>query len=108
MIDAVGCGATRAAACRLVRPGGVISHAGLQDDEPGLDTRKLTLQEVTFIGNYTYTVSDLLATVEAIEKGRFGDLAWLDRRPLSDGASAFSDVHNGTTSSPKIVLYPDA
>ena len=27
---------------------GVIVHVGLQDNEPGLDTRRLTLQEIGF------------------------------------------------------------
>ena len=38
VLDAVGSGPTRAAASAMVRPGGVISHIGLQDNEPGPDT----------------------------------------------------------------------
>jgi 2-desacetyl-2-hydroxyethyl bacteriochlorophyllide A dehydrogenase len=106
VIDAVGSGRTREAACRLIRPGGVICHAGLQDDGAGLDTRRLTLQEVTFIGNYCYTVVDLLGSIDAINNGRLGNLEWIEQRPLSDGASAFADVHNGSSSAPKIVLLP--
>jgi threonine dehydrogenase-like Zn-dependent dehydrogenase len=53
VIDAVGSGRTRAASCGFVGAGGVISHVGLQDNEPGLDTRKITLEEITFLGNYT-------------------------------------------------------
>lgn len=106
VIDAVGCGPTRQAASRLVRPGGVICHAGLQDNEPGLDTRKITLQEIVVIGNYTYTVPDLLAATRALHAGKLGSLDWVERRSLSEGASAFADVHNGSTPSPKIVLFP--
>lgn len=106
VIDAVGSGRTRASASRLVRPGGVICHAGLQDEEAGLDTRKLTLQEVTFIGNYTYNVVDLMASIDAINNGRLGNLDWIEQRPLSQGSSAFADVHNGRSESPKIVLLP--
>ncbi len=106
VIDAVGSGLTRQAASRLVKPGGVICHAGLQDNEPGLDTRKITLQEVTVIGNYTYTVPDLFAATQALQSGKMGSLDWVERRALSEGASAFADVHNGTTPSPKIVLFP--
>ena len=49
VIDAVGMGATRAAASQMVRPGGAIVHVGLQDSDPGLDTRRITLQEIMFI-----------------------------------------------------------
>lgn len=107
VIDAVGSGKTREASSRLVRAGGVICHAGLQDQAEGLDTRRLTLQEVTFIGNYCYTVADLQATIDAIYTGKLGKLDWIEERPLSAGASAFADVHNGSTPSPKIVLLPD-
>lgn len=106
VIDAVGSGRTREAASRLVKPGGVICHAGLQDDQPGLDTRKITLQEVTVIGNYTYTVPDLYAATRALQSGKLGSLDWVERRALSEGAGAFADVHNGSTPSPKIVLFP--
>ena len=106
VIDAVGSGATRADACRYARPGGVISHIGLQDNEPGLDTRKLTLQEITFIGNYTYTATDLIASLDAIASGTLGTLDWMDIRPLSDGSSAFRDLHQGDNVAPKIILQP--
>ena len=106
VIDAVGSGRTREAGSRLVSPGGVICHIGLQDDEPGLDTRRMTLQEITVIGNYCYTTSDMVAARDAIYKGKIGKLEWLEHRPLSEGAGAFADVHKGTAAAPKIVLFP--
>ncbi len=106
VIDAVGSGHTRKSASRLVKPGGVICHAGLQDEQPGLDTRKITLQEITVIGNYTYTVPDLYAATRALQSGKLGGLDWVERRALSEGAGAFADVHNGTSPSPKIILFP--
>ena len=106
VIDAVGSGRTREASSRLAKAGGVICHIGLQDDATGLDTRRLTLQEITFIGNYCYTMSDMVAARDAINTGKLGGLEWLEHRPLSDGASAFSDVHNGVAAAPKIVLFP--
>lgn len=106
VIDAVGSGRTRQASSRLAKPGSVICHIGLQDDKPGLDTRKLTLQEITFIGNYCYSMSDMLAARDAIHSGKLGDLAWLEHRSMADGASAFADVHNGVAAAPKIVLFP--
>ena len=106
VIDAVGSGITRAACGQYARPGGVISHIGLQDNEPGLDIRTLTLQEITFIGNYTYTPIDLSSSLTALASGGLGDLKWVENRPLSEGAAAFSDIHEGLSSAPKIVLVP--
>lgn len=106
VIDAVGSGATRADSCRFARPGGVISHIGLQDSVEGLDTRKLTLQEITFIGNYTYSVSDLHASLDLLANGGLGSLDWLEVRPMSEGASAFREIHQSQTSAPKIILQP--
>lgn len=107
VIDAVGFSATRAAACRLVRPGGVIVHIGLGDADGGLDIRRLTLQEVTCIGTYTYSSEDFRDTATAMFDGRLGSLDWFEIRPLSDGVTAFADIRNGKTSVPKIILKPN-
>lgn len=107
VVDAVGSGATRAHASAKVRAGGVISHIGLQDNEPGLDTRKLTLQEISFIGHYTYTPTDLKAALNLIGSGALGSLDWVESRPLAEGAAAFEAIHTGAAASPKIVLHPE-
>jgi threonine dehydrogenase-like Zn-dependent dehydrogenase len=78
VIDAVGAAATRAAASAMVRPGGVIVHAGLLPGQDGLDIRKITLQEVTFTGTYCYTPTDFRQTVNALASGALGGLAWFD------------------------------
>ena len=106
VIDAVGSKATRGAAFRAVKPGGVIVHIGLQDWASEIDMRKLTLSEITLIGTYTYSTADLRATVKAIHAGAFGDLSWVEERPLSEGARAFTDLDQGKTASAKIVLRP--
>lgn len=106
VIDAVGSGITRASASAAAKAGGVIIHVGLQDNDAGLDTRRLTLQEITFIGTYTYTHVDMRAALHALHRGAFGELAWLEQRPLSDGASAFDDLLHGRSAAPKIVLRP--
>jgi alcohol dehydrogenase len=106
VIDAVGAKATRAAAFTAVKPGGVIMHIGLQDWASEIDMRKLTLAEITLIGTYTYTTADLRATVRALAEGVFGDLAWVEERPLAEGARAFADLDQGRTPSAKIVLRP--
>ncbi len=106
VIDAVGSGRTRAAASQMVKTGGIISHVGLQDSEPGLDTRRLTLEEITFLGNYTYSVIDLRASIELLHCGALGALDWVQKRPLSEGSQAFREIHEGRAASPKIVLQP--
>jgi L-gulonate 5-dehydrogenase len=106
VIDGVGFAATRAAASRAARPGGVIVHIGLGDASAGLDIRRLTLQEITFIGAYTYSPRDFQDTAAAIFDGRLGSLDWAEQRPLEDGATAFTDILAGRAAAPKIVLRP--
>jgi len=106
VIDAVGARATRTAAFAAVKPGGVIMHVGLQDWASEIDMRKLTLAEITLLGTYTYSTADLRATVAALQRGAFGDLAWVEQRPLAEGARAFRDLHEGRSASAKIVLQP--
>lgn len=106
VIDAVGGRLSREAAIAAVRPGGVVMHIGLLDNDGGIDVRKLTLHEVTLIGTYTYTPVDLRATVKKLYSGAFGDLSWIEQRYLSDGAEAFDDLLHGRTAAPKIVLRP--
>ncbi|MEM9206070.1 MAG: alcohol dehydrogenase catalytic domain-containing protein, partial [Pseudomonadota bacterium] len=106
VIDAVGYEATRQTASSMVKPGGVILHIGLGGGDPGLDIRRMTLQEITFIGTYTYTMADFQETVSALARGRFEAMDWLDVRDLSDGAAAFADLSAGQVTAPKIVLEP--
>ena len=106
VIDAVGARTTRQAALAAVKPGGVVMHIGLMDWASEIDMRKLTLAEITLIGTYTYTTADLRATVRALSAGVFGDLAWVEERPLADGARAFADLDAGRTAAAKVVLRP--
>ena len=106
VIDAVGSVHTRKAALEAVRSGGTIMHIGLQDWASEIDMRKLTLAEITLLGTYTYSTADLRATVAALHGGTFGDLAWVEERPLAEGARAFDDLDQGKTAAAKIVLRP--
>ena len=87
-------------------PGGVITHIGLGEDTDGLDIRRMTLQEITFIGTYTYTAQDFRDTAAAIFDGRLGALDWIETRALSEGAAAFAELRAGRVAAPKIVLHP--
>ncbi len=104
VVDAYGGEATRAVASRTVRPGGVIVHIGLAGGAGGLDVRRMTLQEVTFVGTYCYTMADFADTFAAMIAGRLGPLDWFESRPLADGAHAFADIRAGRNAAPKIVL----
>ncbi len=106
VVDGVGYAGTRAQASDLVRPGGVIMHIGLGSAEGGLNIRRMTLQEITFIGTYTYTAEDFRQTAAAIFDGRLGALDWIEARGLDVGAQAFADIRAGRVASPKIILRP--
>jgi L-iditol 2-dehydrogenase len=106
VVDAVGAGATRAAASRMIKPGGVIVHAGLLPGSEGLDIRKITLQEVVVTGTYCYTPLDFSEAVQALAAGRLGPLDWFEERPLAEGPAAFRDLDAGATAAAKIVLRP--
>lgn len=103
VLDAVGTGGTRAAASQLVRPGGVIIHVGLQDSLEGLDTRRITLQEIAFIGAYCYSRKDFSAAIDLLHKRQVTSQDWCDIRPLREGGSGFQDIHDGKAL-PKIIL----
>ena len=68
VIDCVGSGITRKSSCELVKPGGAVIHVGLQDNEPGVDTRYITLQEVAFIGSYCYNNADFAEALDHAEE----------------------------------------
>lgn len=106
VIDAVGAAATRRQMLEAANPGSVAVHIGLLDWASEIDMRKLTLAEITLIGTYTYTDRNLADTVTALAAGQFGDLAWVEERPLADGAAAFDDLHHRRTTAAKILLRP--
>jgi 2-desacetyl-2-hydroxyethyl bacteriochlorophyllide A dehydrogenase len=106
VLDAVGSKVTRTQAFEAIKPGGVIMHVGLQDWASEIDMRKLTLAEITLLGTYTYTTADLRATVDALHRGAFGDLWWVEERRLDEGPQAFVDLDRGHSASAKIVLRP--
>lgn len=107
VIDAVGAEATRRAASRLVRPGGVIVHVGLLPGAAGYDIRRITLQEITLTGAYCYTPEEFAATLAVLAAGGFGALGWVETRPLAEGARAFADLDAGRVDAAKIVLETD-
>lgn len=71
-----------------------------------LDIRKLTLFEITLVGVYCFTPADMRAAARAIDSGLPGSLDWVETRPLSEGAQAFTDLDKGYCAAARIVLTP--
>lgn len=107
IVDGVGIAASRAQASKHASPGGVIVHIGLGSAEGGLDIRRMTLQEIAFIGTYTYTAHDFRETAAAMFDGRLGALDWTKSWPLGDGQAAFEAIRSNQVAAPKIILKPD-
>ena len=106
VMDCVGAVVTRKTALAAVKPGGVMMHVGLQDWASEIDMRKLTLAEITLLGTYTYSTIDLQATVNLLARNAFGNLSWVEKRSLEEGAKAFDDLHYGRSASAKVLLKP--
>lgn len=106
VVDAVGYAVTRSVASACAVPGGVIAHVGLGEDSGGIDVRRVTLYEITFIGTYTYTAQDFRGAAAAIFDGSLGALDWTETRDLSEGQQAFKDIKAGSVAAPKIILTP--
>ena len=104
VFDAVGGAVTRQTSVKCAKPGAVIVHIGLMDNQGTLDVRRMTLQEITFIGCYTYTPVDLRVTLQKLHSGALGSLDWIELRPLKEGARAFTEIHGGNCAAPKVVL----
>ena len=104
VFDAVGGEHTRNSSVESVKPGGVIVHIGLMDNNGSVDMRRLTLQEITLIGCYTYSPLDLQVTMNKLYTGALGELEWIEERPLANGAMAFTDLLKGQCAAPKVVL----
>ena len=103
-IDAVGIEATRRTACAAVMPGGAIIHIGLGAEAGGIDTRRLTLQEIAFVGTYTYTAQDFRDTAKALFAGRLGPADWHETRPLAEGPRIFEALGTGRVDASKVML----
>ncbi|MCD6006824.1 MAG: alcohol dehydrogenase catalytic domain-containing protein [Pseudomonadota bacterium] len=106
VFDCVGASATRAMAVQAMRPGGVLMHLGLQDNDGQFDMRSVTLKELIVLGAYTYTPTDLQASVDLLASAALGPLDWVETRTLDAGVGAFADLVAGQTAAAKIVLTP--
>ena len=106
IVDGVSYENTRKFASQHAMPSGLIAHIGLGSTLGGLDIRRMTLQEITFICTYSYTDQDFRDTAQAIFERRLGPLDWTEKRPLKDGQKAFYEIRAGAVACPKIILNP--
>ena len=83
-----------------------IKSKGLGDSIEGLDVRRMTLQEITFIGTYAYTPQDFQETALAIFNSEMGSFNWVEERSLKEGHKAFTDILSGRVAASKIILKP--
>ncbi len=104
--DAVGNETSRALASELAAPGGVVVHIGLGSAGGGFNMRRLTLQEITLTGSYTYTAAEFAETAKWMATGKLGKLNWHETRPLSEAATVFQNLLSGKTPAPKVLLLP--
>jgi threonine dehydrogenase-like Zn-dependent dehydrogenase len=104
VFDTVGLEVTRQQAIKCIKPGGTIIHIGLSQPSGTFDFRKVTLQEITFIGTYCYTNKDFEKTLNILNEKKIGLLDWIEYRELKEGSLAFKEIHEGSCSSPKIIL----
>ena len=107
IIDAYGGTTTQKMASELVKPGGIIVNVGLAGGEVALDVRRMTLQDITFVGSYTYTQEDFQQTADAINQKKLGALDWTQTYSLREGPKLFQLINSGTIKAPKVLLYPD-
>lgn len=108
IIDAVGSASSRETAFGLAAPGSAIVHIGLASGADGVDSRKLTLQEIVYCGTYTYTKSDFEATAQMCINRDLGDLGWPQVSALDGGADVFRLATQNEIAAPKVVLSLDA
>ena len=106
ILESVGLEVTRQQAIRSISPGGTIIHIGLTQSTGDFNFKKLTIQEVTLVGTYSYTNNDFKNTLDILSNKKLGDLGWIEYRDLKKGSEAFNEIHNGTCVAPKIILNP--
>jgi threonine dehydrogenase-like Zn-dependent dehydrogenase len=104
VVDCYGGRSSRLEACRIARPGSVIVHVGLEGGEGGVDERKITLQEITFVGSYCYTMAEYRETLRGLSTGLFGAIDWVEERPFAEGVRSFEELRDGRIAAAKVLL----
>ena len=105
VIDAVGAGVTRNQSFTCVVPGGRVIYMGLHEEVSSFDAGVAVRQEVVIIGSFAYTDAEYGKALDLLGEGLIKpDPSWLQERPLGDGAAAFAELADATSSATKIIL----
>jgi L-iditol 2-dehydrogenase len=107
-VDAVGRGDTRAAALRLVRPGGTAVWVGSAENEVPVQGMELVLGEKRVQGSYAYTDEDFDAAIGLLAAGRIDTASWSQTFPLRSGAEVFNRLLRHEERAVKAILDPAA
>jgi threonine dehydrogenase-like Zn-dependent dehydrogenase len=105
VIDAVGIEATWGAGMRAVRNGGAVVIVGLGQFSGNMEIGDLVRRGISVRGTYAYTRADFEAALALLAKSPPA-VGWLERLPLSEGATAFADLAGQRTNAVKILLQP--
>lgn len=104
IVDAAGFVPTRTEALQVINAGGVILNIGLGVDETPLNINDQIRREITILGTFTYTAQDFKHALELLKEGKISHVGWSERRPLSNGQAAFTDLVQGRVTNSKIFL----
>lgn len=106
VIDAAGFQPTRAAAVKLLNPGGTFMNIGLGIDETVLPINYAIRNEIEILGSFCYTRQDFQDAVDLLITGKVTEAGWTEIRPLAEGFQAFQQLVAGQVTSGKILLQP--
>lgn len=104
IIDAAGFIPTRQEAMELINSGGVILNIGLGVDETPLPINDQIRREVTILGTFTYTAADFKHAIQLLLEGKISHVGWSEKRPLTKGQEAFTELVKGEVTNSKIFL----
>lgn len=102
VVDAVGAPATRRAAMAALRPGGTAVWLGLHASDAGIDGLAVTRSEQRILGTFAYVDRDFRAALAMAAD--VDPSAWLETRPLHDGAATFLALVEGPSAAVKTLL----
>jgi L-iditol 2-dehydrogenase len=104
-IEAVGTAQVREQAVRAVIPGGRVVLLGLHHEESVMPVNYIIRQEVSIVGNFSYTPADFARALGLLASGVARPAPdWLETRPLSAGPASFAELVDGKSAATKIVL----